>query len=79
MHNKPSRIEYPKHEVRVDYETTINDDFSVFITKDVLNTNTILSIGVNVYKREDSTHNKKLYASGEIKITNSGVLEYENR
>lgn len=76
---KNIEIEHPKHEVRVDYENTLNDDFSVFITKDILNRDILLNVGINVYKRDVSGSNKKLCAIGIIKINNLGVIECENR
>lgn len=72
-------IEHPKHEVRVDYENSLNDDFSVFITKDILNKDTLLEVGINVYKRDNSASNKKLFAVGAIKINKLGVVEYDNK
>lgn len=73
-------IEYPKNEIRVEYENTTNDDYSVFITKSYYSKNyekNLLEVGITVYKRENFASNKKIYAVGAIKIDKEGSIKYE--
>lgn len=74
-------IEYPNNEIKIEYENTLNDDYSVFITKSYVSTSeekNLLEIYINVYKKDNFASNKRLFALGAIKIDSEGRIKYDN-